>query len=101
MRYSHRLRRETSRPCAETFGNYPPFCSDFKSDEHLVELAKKACGELGYACHTGRIVSGEQFISDSSVKANIIKEFDPLAVDMETSGIAHAAFRNGVCVCFG
>lgn len=76
--------------------NYPPFCSDFKSDEHLVELAKKACGELGYACHTGRIVSGEQFISDSSVKANIIKEFDPLAVDMETSGIAHTAFRNGV-----
>lgn len=73
---------------------YPPYHNTFEADEYLIKTAETVCAELGYKSHIGRIVSGEQFISDSAVKAQIVSEFSPLAVDMESSAVAHCAYRN-------
>ncbi len=75
--------------------NYPPFCGHYHADEKLIEMAEKACDKNGYKHFKGRIVSGEQFISDDTVKASIVTEFSPYAVDMESASIGHCCYRNG------
>lgn len=44
----------------------------------------------------GCIVSGESFIADDNEKARIVETFDAVAVDMETSAIAHVCFINEI-----
>lgn len=44
----------------------------------------------------GKIVSGEAFVADTTEKEKIIKEHQPLLVDMETSSMAHCCFINDV-----
>lgn len=76
--------------------NYPPYCGKFPADKGLIEIAKKACDSNGYKYHSGRIVSGEQFISDNSLKEQILKDYNPYAVDMESASIGHCCFRNKI-----
>ena len=76
--------------------DYPPHCGKYPADKALIELAKNACKKNGYSFFEGRIVSGEQFISDSTVKSKIIDDFTPHAVDMESASIGHCCFRNGM-----
>ena len=45
---------------------------------------------------TGRIVSGDQFISSKEVKNRIIDNFHGLCTEMEGAAIAHAAFLNQI-----
>ncbi len=70
----------------------------FEADKHLIELAQAACKaavpEVGI--HVGRVVSGDQFISDKATKANIIKNFGGFCTEMEGAAIAHTAYLNGV-----
>ena len=44
--------------------------------------------------HEGRVVSGDQFISDGAVKDRLIARFDGSCAEMEGAAIAHAAFLN-------
>lgn len=74
--------------------DYPPYCGIFKSDERLMETAEKVCGEFDVKCFRGRIVSGEAFISDSRVKAEIQNRLEPYAVDMESAAVGHACYLN-------
>lgn len=74
--------------------NYPPYESEFKTLKELQELFANACKKLDVPYHIGKIVSGEQFISDNAVKQAIVDEFSPLAVDMESAAIAHCCLRN-------
>ena len=76
--------------------NYPPFNSNFKADERLIEIAQNSCLSHNYSYFTERIVSGEIFISDNDLKAKIKSEFNPYAVDMESSAVGHCAFLNNV-----
>lgn len=76
--------------------NYPPYCSKYPSDSHLCDLAEKSSQKFGYKSFRGSIVSGEQFISDSETKNNIISQFNPYAVDMESASIGHCCYRNEV-----
>ncbi len=76
--------------------NYPPYNNCFKASEELIEMAKKACEANDKKYHTGRVVSGEQFISDSVLKQAIIDDFAPLAVDMESAAVGHTAYRNEI-----
>lgn len=76
--------------------NYPPYNGIFKADAGLIQKAIKSCEKYGIKCFPGRIVSGEAFVSDSVLKARIIDEFSPFAVDMESAGIGHCAFLNNV-----
>lgn len=76
--------------------DYPPYCAVFKADDTLMNTAEKVCGEFSVNSFRGRIVSGEQFISDSAVKAAIQKNFNPYAVDMESAAVGHACYLNDV-----
>ena len=70
----------------------------FPADPHLVELAVKANEKANPQIHTftGRVASGDQFISSGEVKARIVENFQALCTEMEGVGIAHAAYLNKV-----
>lgn len=73
-------------------------CLAFPADEKLTNLAVKCCKEVNsdISVYSGRIVSGDQFISDKQVKEHIISNFGGLCVEMEGASIAHAAYLNHV-----
>lgn len=73
-------------------------CLSFEADKHLAELALSSCREVNpdIKVYEGRIVSGDQFVSDKQVKNNIIENFQGLCVEMEGASIAHAAYLNHV-----
>lgn len=70
----------------------------FKADDRLIELAKESCRvavpEIGV--HVGRIVSGDQFISDKTVKAKIVENFSGYCTEMEGAAIAQTAYLNKI-----
>jgi len=70
----------------------------FPADVKLVELAKSACVEVNPEIQVfkGRIVSGEQFISDKSVKNSIVKKFSGYCTEMEGAAIGQTAYLNGI-----
>ncbi len=70
----------------------------FAADDRLAALAKKACEEVNPEIQVfqGRIVSGDQFVSDQAVKEKISENFDGYCTEMEGAAIAQAAFLNGV-----
>ncbi len=70
----------------------------FTADAAMIELAKSACLEANPDIHvfTGRVVSGDQFISDSAVKERLISLFSGSCTEMEGASIAHAATLNGI-----
>ena len=70
----------------------------FPADERLIGLAKAANEKVNPDIHTftGRVVSGDQFISDKDVKERISSLFHPMCVEMEGAGIAQAAYLNKV-----
>ncbi len=76
--------------------NYPPYCAVFKADAKLIDTAEKICAEEGVKSFRGRIVSGEAFISDNAVKADIQQRLDPYAVDMESSAVGHCCYLNSM-----
>lgn len=51
-----------------------------------MEACKRVNPEIGV--HTGRVVSGDQFISDRQVKNNIIENFGGSCTEMEGAAIA-------------
>lgn len=76
--------------------DYPPYCAVFKADENLINTAVKVCDKQGVKSFVGRIVSGEAFISDNTVKNEIKERLNPYAVDMESAAVGHCAFLNEV-----
>lgn len=70
----------------------------FPADETLVEKAKAANEEANPDIHTftGRIASGDQFVSSSEVKERIVSLFGARCVEMEGAAIAHAAYLNKI-----
>lgn len=75
---------------------YPPYCSVFKSNQRLIDSAIKSCDKFEYKYFIGRIVSGEQFISDQTIKNDIKTRLNPYAVDMESASIGHCAYANDI-----
>ena len=70
--------------------------SFFKADRKLAEEAISVCREVNpeINVYEGRVVSGDQFISDGTVKDRLIQQFDGSCAEMEGEAIAHAAFLN-------
>ncbi len=70
----------------------------FPADETLASLAKASCEKVNPDIHvfTGRVVSGDQFISSKEVKNKIIENFHALCTEMEGAAIAHASYLNGL-----
>ena len=75
-------------------GFHPKLTSNyFKADELLIEKLKtaKTKGKIHHGC----LVTGNKFIDDDG-RSEINEKFKPLAVDMETAGIAHTCYVNHV-----
>lgn len=72
--------------------------SVFKADPELVAMAKMACGVVNpdIGCFVGRVVTGDQFISDSVWRADLIEKFDACCVEMEGAAMAQVAVLNKV-----
>ena len=70
----------------------------FAADDRLIKLAKEACAKVipQIGVHVGRVVSGDQFISDKAVKDRISKNFEGFCTEMEGAAIAQTASLNGV-----
>lgn len=71
---------------------------DFPADEKMQTLAKTSCEKVNpdIQVFTGRIVSGDQFISSKEIKERLIRTFDGLCTEMEGAAIAHAAYLNEI-----
>ncbi len=74
---------------------------EFKSDEGLVRLAEKICLNISnknnnFKFHTGRIVTGDQFISNSLKCEKLKNTFNALACEMESASIAHTCYLNNI-----
>lgn len=72
--------------------------SIFKASEELRSVAKKVCAQVNPEIGTfeGRVVSGDQFISDRDVKERITGQFGGYCTEMEGAAIAHTAWLNDV-----
>ena len=73
----------------------------FPADPALVEKAMQANAEANpdIKTFTGRIVSGDQFVSSAEVKEKLVSTFQAKCTEMEGAAIAHAAYLNKVsCV---
>ena len=73
----------------------------FPADEKLVKLAKEVNEKSNPDIHTwtGRIVSGDQFVSSNEKKEQLIRLFDAKCTEMEGAAIAHTAYLNHIsCV---
>lgn len=70
----------------------------FPADKHLIEVAQNVCAKVipEIGTHVGRIVSGDQFISDKATKERITKNFNGFCTEMEGASIAHTAYLNKV-----
>ncbi len=73
----------------------------FPADLNLVEKAKEANAEANpdIKTFTGRVVSGDQFVSSAEVKDKLVTLFQAKCTEMEGAAIAHVAYLNKVsCV---
>lgn len=72
----------------------------FPADEELRKLAEDCCHKVNPDIHTysGRVVSGDQFISDKAKKQWLVETFQGSCTEMEGAAIAQAAWLNKVPV---
>lgn len=70
----------------------------FTADEALRKTAKESCEKVNPDIHVyeGRVVTGDQFISDKDKKKWLVDTFDGCCTEMEGAAIAHAAYLNRV-----
>jgi adenosylhomocysteine nucleosidase len=72
--------------------------SVFKGDPHMLQVALQCCRqeipEIGV--HTGRIVSGDQFVSTKEKKKWLLENFQGFCTEMEGAAIAQTAYLNQI-----
>ena len=73
-------------------------CREFKADKAMIEAAVSSCKEVNPDIHVevGRILSGDQFISDKAKKETLIADFQGDCTEMEGAAIAHSAYLNNI-----
>ena len=72
--------------------------SVFKADAKIAELAVEVCKEVNPDINvlTGKVVSGDQFVSSKVQKEKLINVFHGDCAEMEGAAIAHAAYLNNI-----
>lgn len=76
---------------------YYPKTEFFRTDDTLFDLCVRACAQLddiSASVTTGRIMSGDVFVSDRATKDRIMALYSPSAVEMEGAAIGHASFMH-------
>ena len=73
-------------------------CREFKADKAMIEAAVSSCKEVNPDIHVevGRILSGDQFISDKAKKETLLADFQGDCTEMEGAAIAHSAYLNKI-----
>ncbi len=71
---------------------------EFPADENMIKVAMETCREVNpdITVRSGRVASGDQFISDNAVKEFIISNFKGDCAEMEGASIAHAAHLSNI-----
>jgi len=71
---------------------------EFPADPHMAKIALESCLKVNPDIHvrTGRVASGDQFISSKESKQFIIDHFGADCAEMEGASIAHAAHLNQI-----
>ncbi len=72
--------------------------ASFSADSHMVTLAMESCKTAcpDVTCRSGRVVTGDQFISSKEVKDRLVNVFGGFCAEMEGAAIAHAATLNNL-----
>lgn len=72
--------------------------SVFQGDVKLIEAAKRCCEKVipEVGVHVGRVVSGDQFISDKAKKEWLVQTFQGYCTEMEGAAIAQTAYLNQI-----
>ena len=72
--------------------------STFVADERLIKAATESCRRAvpQIGVFVGRVVSGDQFISDKAVKDRISENFEAYCTEMEGAAIAQTAYLNNI-----
>lgn len=70
----------------------------FEADKMLANAAEASCKKVNtdIQVFSGRVVSGDQFISSKDVKDFLIANFDGSCTEMEGAAIAQAAYLNAL-----
>lgn len=70
----------------------------FPADQALMKLAEESCKLVNtdIQCFTGRVATGDQFISSNEKKQWIIDNFDAYCAEMEGGAMAQTAYLNKV-----
>lgn len=66
--------------------------SSFSADPALVLLAQQACVELKQKYLIGKVLSGDQFIANADVVAELRKELDGACAEMEGAAVAQVCY---------
>ena len=68
----------------------------FTADTNMASVAEASCKKVNtdIQVFSGRVVSGDQFISSKEVKDFLIENFDGCCTEMEGAAIAQAAYLN-------
>lgn len=83
----------------DIFKKFPPYLEEYIADEKLVSQAKKSCEKISdgnFNIHTGKIVTGDRFVTDSKIKSEIKERCKPLCIEMEGAAIAQTSIINEV-----
>ena len=74
---------------------------EFPADKELIDKTESvfAALDLGVKLYEGMIATGDKFVSEDSLKAEIVNNFHAYCVEMEGAAIAQAAMLNNMkCV---
>ncbi|MCI8667994.1 MAG: 5'-methylthioadenosine/adenosylhomocysteine nucleosidase [Lachnospiraceae bacterium] len=72
--------------------------SDFQASQELITIAENSCKQVlkDISVFCGRVLSGDQFISDKQKKDWLAENFAGYCTEMEGAAIAHAAYLNKI-----
>lgn len=70
--------------------------SAFKADEYISSICVDVCKKTDTQVHTGRIVSGDQFLCSVEKKNQIWNSFKAQCVDMESAAVGQTCYLNKI-----
>ncbi len=76
-----------------------PFCEEFSADETLVSAAVESFEALQFGdvhCFVGTVTTGDQFIADSAIVADIKSRTNGFCVEMEGAAIGQVCLSSGI-----
>jgi adenosylhomocysteine nucleosidase len=71
--------------------------SEYPSNSGLIKLAQEAGAKIYPGrCHTGKVLSGDQFIADRAVVKGLYEELGGACTEMEGASVAQVCFMNDI-----